>query len=541
MEQEAAGRQPVQKTTKGRWETVKDLLKHTAAILLALFIVFYMLSSPALAEESVVLSGISDVHTITFMSDSPAAYLVADGKTLETFPQAPEKQAADFIGWYDGEQEILAPFRPEQDMTLVAKYVEWGVMTLSAEVNGVMITVTGRMPSGCRMSVTDRNETSDAAILKIAPVNSSRSEKEKSEETLLNLYAYDILILKDDTSAYQPEADYPVTVTVTGDKISAALSEGRDLRVTHPLHDGTEEVITDMVIQGNSVSFSMNHVSNFDLDAVWNLKDTRQEPMEGITLTGRMPVGAAASASVIENAVMAVDLSLNYYGREVQPLNWNGRVMVTMHSDAISRVLEDGGSVSVFLCTDQGNEELETTIHEDGSLSVMTDRLAVLAIVRNSTSSTLTKFWTLRSGATLTVYDTEEETNGIQIVAEDHAVFKTICQSSDWTVVEVDGKIKYVRTREALSMELPVTDEHVLQNLRKVQVRSSRGTSIEEGRTVLLTADLSDFADCSEVSVIWEISTDDGWFQAGTGETFEYTVTRESLQWMIRARVVYAP
>ena len=65
------------------------------------------------------------------MSDSPAAYLVADGKTLETFPQAPEKQAADFIGWYDGEQEISAPFRPEQDIMLVARYVEWDVLTLS--------------------------------------------------------------------------------------------------------------------------------------------------------------------------------------------------------------------------------------------------------------------------------------------------------------------------------------------------------------------------------------------------------------------------
>ena len=380
---------------------------------------------------------------------------------------------------------------------------------------------------------------SDAAILKVAPVNSSRS----GEETLLNLYAYDISILKDDDSAYQPEADYPVTVTVTGEKISAALAEGRDLRATHPLNDGTEEVITDMVIQGNTVSFSMNHVSNFDLDAVWNLKDTSQEPMKGITLNGRMPVGAEAAVSVsaIENAVMAVDLSLNYYGHKVQPLNWNSSVMITMHGDAISRILEDGGSVSVFRYTDQGSEELETTIHEDGSVSVMTDRLTVLAVVKSNTSNTLAKFWTLRSGAALTVYDTEEGTNGIQTAAEDFPVVKTIHQSSEWTVIEADGTTKYVKTKEALSVGIPFTDEHVLQNLRKVHVLSFRETSIEEGGIVLLTADLSDFTDCSEVSVIWEISTDDGWIEAGAGETFEYTVTRESLQWIIRARVEYTP
>ena len=518
---------------------MKRAFNRAIAMLLVLFIVFPMLPVSVLAEQSTTLQGVGSVHTVTFESDQPASYLVADGKTLEAFPQAPEKQAADFIGWYDGEQEISAPFRPEQDITLVARYVEWGVMTLSAAVNRVTITVTGRMPSGCSMSVTDRNETSDAAILKVAPVNSSRS----GEETLLNLYAYDISILKDDDSAYQPEADYPVTVTVTGEKISAALAEGRDLRATHPLNDGTEEVITDMVIQGNTVSFSMNHVSNFDLDAVWNLKDTSQEPMKGITLNGRMPVGAEAAVSVsaIENAVMAVDLSLNYYGHKVQPLNWNSSVMITMHGDAISRILEDGGSVSVFRYTDQGSEELETTIHEDGSVSVMTDRLTVLAVVKSNTSNTLAKFWTLRSGAALTVYDTEEGTNGIQTAAEDFPVVKTIHQSSEWTVIEADGTTKYVKTKEALSVGIPFTDEHVLQNLRKVHVLSFRETSIEEGGIVLLTADLSDFTDCSEVSVIWEISTDDGWIEAGAGETFEYTVTRESLQWIIRARVEYTP
>ena len=120
---------------------MKNLLKWTTAILLALFIVFQMLPVSVFADGLSVVSGADTVHTVTFDSDSPAAYLVADGAALEELPAAPEKRAADFIGWYDGDQKISVPYTPDKDTTLLARYKEWDVQTLEA--------AAGCLPDAC--------------------------------------------------------------------------------------------------------------------------------------------------------------------------------------------------------------------------------------------------------------------------------------------------------------------------------------------------------------------------------------------------------
>ena len=111
---------------------MKRAFNRAIAMLLVLFIVFPMLPVSVLAEQSTTLQGVGSVHTVTFESDQPASYLVADGKSIETMPEAPEKTAADFIGWYDGETEITAPFTPQADMTIVPKYDAWDARTLDA-------------------------------------------------------------------------------------------------------------------------------------------------------------------------------------------------------------------------------------------------------------------------------------------------------------------------------------------------------------------------------------------------------------------------
>jgi hypothetical protein len=98
-----------------------------------------------------------------------------------------------------------------------------------------------------------------------------------------------------------------------------------------------------------------------------------------------------------------------------------------------------------------------------------------------------------------------------------------------------------VKTEELLSVWAVMKDENAIQRTRSVPVLRSCGMNIREGETIRLTADLSDFADCSEVRVTWEINTGLGWSAAGIGEAFEYTATRESLGWVIRARVEYVP
>ena len=126
---------------------MKRAFNRAIAMLLVLFIVFPMLPVSVLAEQSTTLQGVGSVHTVTFESDQPASYLVADGKSIETMPEAPEKTAADFIGWYDGETEITAPFTPQADMTIVPKYDAWDARTLDAQVDGATVTLSGVMPS----------------------------------------------------------------------------------------------------------------------------------------------------------------------------------------------------------------------------------------------------------------------------------------------------------------------------------------------------------------------------------------------------------
>ena len=76
---------------------------------------------------------------------------------------------------------------------------------------------------------------------------------------------------------------------------------------------------------------------------------------------------------------------------------------------------------------------------------------------------------------------------------------------------------------------------------RTVRLLSNRGDTVIRGETIRMKVDLSDFADCAEVIVIWEADKGAGWEQTGTGETFEYTASADSMGWMVRARVMYRP
>ncbi len=393
---------------------MKNLLKRTTAILLALFIVFQMLPVSVFAEGISVVSGADAVHTVTFDSDAPAAYLVADGAALEELPAAPEKRAADFIGWYDGDQKITAPYTPGKDTTLLARYEEWGVQTLDAAVGGATITLTGRMPSGSILSVTDKNQEADVVLLKNIPRKSVPSEKnlpEAKEEDILNLYSYDISIQKEDQSEYQPEPETPVTVTVSGEKIVSALSEGRSLRIIHTLDDGTKEIISDMTVQGDAVSFSVEHFSTFDFEAVWDMTDFSQELMEGVSVTGRMPAKVAAEASEAEvsDVLMAVDLAFSNYGYKVQPANWGGSVTVTLSNDAISGAVERGSQLKAVHSTEDGTEEQDVRVNEDGSVSFRADSRSVYAVKE----ITLTRTVTTSDGATYDIQVTYDDKVGV--------------------------------------------------------------------------------------------------------------------------------
>ena len=75
--------------------------------------------------------------------------------------------------------------------------------------------------------------------------------------------------------------------------------------------------------------------------------------------------------------------------------------------------------------------------------------------------------------------------------------------------------------------------------VRKVTLHSSRGATVEYGQVITLTAELEGFTEADQPLVIWEVNRGDGWEEIGTGLTFDYTATEESILWPFRARVLY--
>ena len=54
-------------------------------------------------------------------------------------------------------------------------------------------------------------------------------------------------------------------------------------------------------------------------------------------------------------------------------------------------------------------------------------------------------------------------------------------------------------------------------------------------------AELEGFDPEANFTVVWEIDQGNGWEEAGTGETFEYTASLETLMWDIRVTVRFIP
>ena len=93
--------------------------------------------------------------------------------------------------------------------------------------------------------------------------------------------------------------------------------------------------------------------------------------------------------------------------------------------------------------------------------------------------------------------------------------------------------------KEEADMHAGEANEASEEKTRRVIIHSSAGTCIINGAPIVLTVELEGFEDNAERTVIWEINKGDGWKEAGTGETFEYLASLESLSWDFRVKVQY--
>ena len=92
---------------------------------------------------------------------------------------------------------------------------------------------------------------------------------------------------------------------------------------------------------------------------------------------------------------------------------------------------------------------------------------------------------------------------------------------------------------EKTDVQADEADELPEEKPRRVIIHSSAGTCIVNGAPIILTVELEGFENDAELTVIWEINKGEGWEEAGTGETFEYLASLESLSWDFRVKVQY--
>gem|GEM_PF-1171927 len=125
--------------------------------------------------------------------------------------------------------------------------------------------------------------------------------------------------------------------------------------------------------------------------------------------------------------------------------------------------------------------------------------------------------WREESGSREFVTEVIPDNGAITFTAERLSVYSVI--ASDTEPMENDPEI-----------DTPV---------RRVTLHSTRGSSVECGQVITLTAELEGFSEEDQVLVIWEVNRGEGWEEAGTGLTYDYTATEESILWSFRARVLY--
>ena len=106
-------------------------------------------------------------------------------------------------------------------------------------------------------------------------------------------------------------------------------------------------------------------------------------------------------------------------------------------------------------------------------------------------------------------------------------------------LLSVDENSLSLETSDEINEEPVLPEENGSRKERNVRILSSLGPTVVCGETIHMALDLSDFEDCAKVDVIWEADKGSGWEEAGTGETFAYIATAESISWVIRARVSY--
>ncbi len=369
-------------------------LRSIAAICSTLLLLFQFLPISALAEGTAEYQAPSNIYSVSF---GDVTYLVVDGYTITEFPDPPVEKGYTFLGWYDGDTRVEPPFTPKGDVKLEPRFEETvaedrPTLEFSME-DGSVISLTGPIPEDCILSVTEEKTITSIKFM-------ARRREAGPDLTPVELYTYDISLMNPDGTEFQPDGD-PVTVTLRGAKFEEALSQGRNIHVTHIVEEGKTDEITDLSVLKDTVRFSVDHFSTFRFTGEYDLADW-EEKIEtddvNVSLSGVMPLGAQAdvisSSPELEEGELlaAADISLFNNGVSVQPSSWQSTLTVHMSCEAITEAAAAGNDIAVFHVEADGTmirlNEDDVKLTEDG-VEFVADTFSVYVVAGYSMETTI--------------------------------------------------------------------------------------------------------------------------------------------------------
>ncbi len=132
----------------------------------------------------------------------------------------------------------------------------------------------------------------------------------------------------------------------------------------------------------------------------------------------------------------------------------------------------------------------------------------------------------------------EEESLGIQAAVQTDTLQMTAYRGGQNSFSITMADLDELEELEDTTLEIPMA---VSETVKHVSITSSRGTTIQDGEVIELTANLTGFEAARDLIYIWEINRGEGWEEAARGEekTFTYTANVENLKWEYRIRVLY--
>ncbi|MBR3099802.1 MAG: InlB B-repeat-containing protein, partial [Clostridia bacterium] len=447
------------------------------ALVLSFLLVFQMIPSTVLSDESAVYQGIK-TYSVYFADEygKDEEYLIEAGNAIDPLPKAAGAEGMRFLGWYDGDALITAPYTPSSNVKLTAKYeLVLSDQTITAGIDGLTVILNGELPENDGVTLKKvqpgKNEPKRGQGKK---KTGSEGDSKKNE----NAYRISLNGKARGKGAYHAKKQ-SVAVTVKGKKLADAVKKGQSIVITKTPEGGEPETIENITVRADEVSFTVTSFDDITLETVQDLSEkTVSAKAEGVNvqISGELPAHAGMTADAPEGKitvgeeeqlVAAADIKLTNYGIDIQPKDFGDGVTVTLSSTGIAKAvraarendtldnlklyhIDDNGTRTPVTYTLSGDDMVFTAtgfsvyaVVDDGSTEPEA-RVTVNFIVKDQTISTV-YVKNSDAGADLAqiVYDPGL---GTVTLEEDELFYGWSIDDPDYTLESTRNTIKDVRT-----------------------------------------------------------------------------------------------